>query len=265
MDFDSNIPSDWLNEEFKQLRSKNSAFSLRAFAKFLNMPASRLSEILSQKRLLTMTAAEKISKRLMWEPQLKNKFIECVANQISIKKNKITSVKPIGLTDDYHQISSDLFNAICDWEHYALLSLAETNNFKLNVPWIARRLGIDPSQIRIAICRLERLGLIKIKKGKIHKTYINLTTPDGVYAADHKKGSQLLLQKALDSLNHVKRQHRDVSSITMAIDPRKISEAKERIKNFRRELAAFLETDNKEEVYSLCIQLFPLSKFEDIT
>ncbi len=52
-------------------------------------------------------------------------------------------------------------------------------------------------------------------------------------------------------------------SIIMAdltVDTRKIPEAKALIRKFRRELAALMEDGTQDEVYQLCIQLFPFSQ-----
>jgi hypothetical protein len=48
----------------------------------------------------------------------------------------------------------------------------------------------------------------------------------------------------------------------MAIDPRDLPEAKERIKKFRRELMTYLQRKGTrfDEVYQLAISLYPISK-----
>ena len=58
-------------------------------------------------------------------------------------------------------------------------------------------------------------------------------------------------------------QESDITGITMAIDSKKLKEAKKRITNFRRSLAEFLESGTRDSVYRLNLQLFPLSKAKD--
>jgi hypothetical protein len=48
--------------------------------------------------------------------------------------------------------------------------------------------------------------------------------------------------------------------MTMAIDPKKLPQAKERIRDFRRGLSEFLESGNRSEVYRINIQLMPVTK-----
>jgi hypothetical protein len=46
----------------------------------------------------------------------------------------------------------------------------------------------------------------------------------------------------------------------MAVDPALLPEAKDMIKKFRRRLSRFLESGKKKEVYTIAIQLFPVSR-----
>ncbi|MBC7740621.1 MAG: DUF4423 domain-containing protein, partial [Bdellovibrionaceae bacterium] len=55
--------------------------------------------------------------------------------------------------------------------------------------------------------------------------------------------------------------NRDHSTIVVATSPAKIQEAKLKIKQFRRQLAEFLEnSESKNEIYHLSIGLFPIDK-----
>ena len=51
---------------------------------------------------------------------------------------------------------------------------------------------------------------------------------------------------------------RNHSSMTMAIDPAKIDEAKKMIEEFTHRLTEFLESGKRLQVYELNIGLFPL-------
>ena len=68
-----------------------------------------------------------------------------------------------------------------------------------------------------------------------------------------------LLNKALQALEQQPLATRDYSTMTMAIDPTKLPEAKERLTRFRRDLCEFLEDGDQREVYCLALQLFAMS------
>lgn len=68
------------------------------------------------------------------------------------------------------------------------------------------------------------------------------------------------MKRAIEALDDVPIEERDITSMTMAIDVRKIQEAKKRIREFRKDMAAFLEEGEATEVYSLNVQFIPITK-----
>lgn len=67
-----------LMEKFEQKKKNNPSFSLRAFARFLEMSPSKLSQILNSKQGLTIPYAEKICQKLNLSEQEKNWFCDSV-------------------------------------------------------------------------------------------------------------------------------------------------------------------------------------------
>ncbi|MGZ3806814.1 MAG: helix-turn-helix transcriptional regulator, partial [Bacteriovorax sp.] len=57
-----------ITHRFEEIRSRNSSFSLRAFAKNLGLSPASLSQILSGKRPLTLSTAKKICDSLNLSP-----------------------------------------------------------------------------------------------------------------------------------------------------------------------------------------------------
>lgn len=254
----------WLLNEFNRRKSKNPSFSLRAFAKYLRLSPSRLSELLSSKRTLTKTTALQIADRLEFSPLQKEKFLEAVSNDYEatrIRKRKQNIFSPT-IQADFYELSEDAFAAISDPIHFSLLSLAETKNFKSDEGWIARRLKISTMKVRETVSRLSKLGLLQEKNGKLSCTHYNLTTTHDIPSSALRKGHAELLGKAIEAIQNVPVEKRDVTSVTMAVDPKKLEKAKKMIKEFRRKLMKELESGEKTEVFALAIQLFPLTEME---
>lgn len=58
-------------------------------------------------------------------------------------------------------------------------------------------------------------------------------------------------------------EEREQSTITINVDENRLNEAKERIKNFRRDLAQFLDAGVSEgRTYQISVSLFPVSGFD---
>jgi uncharacterized protein (TIGR02147 family) len=109
---------------------------------------------------------------------------------------------------------------------------------------------------------MTRLGLVVQQGDAWLDTGKNLTTPSSVPSAALRGAHRQYMVKAIDSLEKDPIDLRDMSGITMAISSKKIPEARKLIQDFRRRLCAFLEDGDKDAVYRLNVQLFPLSSAE---
>ena len=68
------------------------------------------------------------------------------------------------------------------------------------------------------------------------------------------------IEQALLALNEIPIELRDITSITMAIDLKRLPLAKKIIKEFRLKMSDVLEKGDQSEVYNLNIQLLPVSR-----
>jgi uncharacterized protein (TIGR02147 family) len=158
------------------------------------------------------------------------------------------------------KIESARFRVIADWYHYAILGLAEVEGSRFSIKWLEKRLGLPASQIEQAVDRLKSLGLIAIAGGRYRQATPSLTTSRDIRDQAIRRHHEQMLRKAEESLHQVEVAERYLSSITMAIDPNKLEEAKDAITAFRRELSERLGSGKKTRVYTLAIQLFPLER-----
>jgi len=232
-----------LSNEYTKARAKNPSYSLRAFSNRLGIQVSALSEILNGKRVISKKMGHRILSGLGVSP------IE--------SKNILSGINE----EDDSSLSLDYFKVISDWYYFAILSLAEIPNFETNPSWIAKRLNISKREAKMAINRLISLGmLVENKDGSYKASGIQYKTPTDILNASLKNHTVQTLELATDSVINDPVKERDFSTITMAIDPENIAEAKKMIMSFRKRLSKKLESGNKKEVYKLAIQLFPLSR-----
>lgn len=241
----------WLQKEFTDRSRKNPRFSLRAFAKLLDMEASSVSQILAGKRKVSAKLAGQICDQLSVPPDQKRMLLSGLAK----------AVPAAAATPNYYQLTADAFAVVADWYHYAILELTFAENFQSSPKWIARKLGVSATDVTVAVDRLLRLELLENKDGRLVKTEAFLSNySEGQTAPALKELQRQLLRKALEAIDHTPQEMKDITSMTMAASPDKIPEAKERIRRFRRELCAFLEDGPRTAVFNLGIQLYPLSE-----
>ena len=245
-----------LTEKFAQLRAKNPGYSLRSFARKIAVSPGALSALMQGKRRLSLKLATRIADKLCLDPAERSALLAPFEHVRSAKKK---TQAPINTT--HATLDMDHYRVISEWQHFALLSLILTEDFRNEPTWIAKRLGLHPSAIKAALSRLNRLGMIeKDSAGRLRRTATQYITSDDIKNASLRLSHRQNLELGLKSLEEDDVDVRDFTAVTMAIDPSRIGKAKARIRNVLRELSTDLELGSPSEVYKLCIQLYPVTK-----
>lgn len=149
---------------------------------------------------------------------------------------------------------------ISDWYYLAVLSLAEVRGFQSEPQWIAKRLGITAREAKAALDTLIRLKMLKkSRKGWIPTGETFRTTSD-IPDSSIRKNHFQSLEQAAQSLRSDPIELREISGSILAIDPKRVPEVKQLLREFKRGLSERLSLGPKREVYRLNFQFFPISK-----
>jgi len=238
----------FLQTELVRRTKVNPRFSLRAFAKMLDVQSGFLSKLLLGQRRVTPATVRRFGHKL----GLSMREIEFY--------EKSCDGEDAG-ESEFREIAYDHFQIVSDWYHFAILELAVIEGFESNNRWIARVLGISVAEVQDAIDRLVRLNYLSIDEDGTWEILEGHTTTLGTVetASALRQFQKQILEKAIMALETTAIEKRDQSGMTMAIDSSRLPAAKEKVKKFRRELCAFLEGGNKNDsVYQLSISLYPL-------
>lgn len=236
-----------LLKELSRRRSRNTLYSMRAFARDLNLGVGSLSEVLSGKRELSKNNLVKVLQNVELLPELKN---------ILLKKDCQKPATP----EDLHQLLlEDQFKLISDWYYIAILNLAKLKSNKANPQWIAKRLNIEPYQVIEALERLQRLKLLKIEKNRLIRTAQSLTTSSDLPSTAIRKHHAQNLTLALKSLERDPVHLREFAAVTMPVNLKNLPKLKALLLKTRKKAADLLEDSEATEVYTLSFQLFPLT------
>ncbi len=242
-------PVDLLRQALLERTEKNPAFSMRAFARATGISHTVLSLVLSGKRPLSKKAAMKLADYLELNPEDRLRVM-----------NKFSKAKPV----EFSSLSLDAFSVIADWYHYAILSLLDLPDTKLESRSVAKHLGITVLEAKLAIERLQRLDLIyQTSEGRWTAQGRSLKVDNTISTPATRKFNKQLLEKAAESIDRDDISRRSMTAVSLAIDPSQVDYAKERIRAFRRELMSELESRGEpSSVYFLTIQLFPVTPSE---
>jgi uncharacterized protein (TIGR02147 family) len=239
----------YLQEELLKRCRTNRGYSLRAFARALDIESSALSKILNGKRAVTPKMYARLSSRLNLSP----------SEQLEFDPKKSTFTKEV----ERRTLTNDLFQVIADWYHYAILELTQLDDFQGSPRWIAKTLGITATEATIAIERLQRLEFLKITEDGTWTDQSGAITTVGTESttAAFRKLQSQIIEKAAEALRDTPIEERDQSSMTFAANSVTLPVAKEDIKAFRRNLAQKMSAaDGKDTVYHLSVSLYPVTQ-----
>jgi plasmid maintenance system antidote protein VapI len=246
-----NTPTNWqsyLKKEFADRTRKNPKYSLRAYAKSLQISPSHLSQVLSGKRAIKAPVAIRLAKIM-----------------------DLTSVEMMGLLqdDDDTALASDLnqvqilglgeFGLIASWHYYAILGLANLKSNVATAEWIAQKLNISNDVSKRSFDDLVRLGYISIVGHQFRQASEFLRTPADIPSQMARRYLKQNLQLAAQKIDLVDVAEREYNAMTLSINPRKMTIAKKMIRAFSESFTEEMSKGKNTEVYNLCIQFFPLT------
>ncbi|HUP57660.1 MAG TPA: DUF4423 domain-containing protein [Bdellovibrionota bacterium] len=252
-----------LRSELARRCASNARYSLRAYARSLGVDAGTLSRLIAGKQLPTEKMARRLLARLDLAPQERARFLSTIGAQHGARNERKAKTVMGRFSQEIRptELSLEVYRAIADWHHIAILELTFVEGFKSDPRWIARVLDISVTEAKLAVDRLIGLGLLSEQGGRLAKTSETLTSADkGITTPAHRKHQRQLLEKAIHSLENDPIELRNVTNTAMAVDPALLPEAKRRIQEFQLSLCEFLQGGRRTAVYNLEVCLYPLSK-----
>lgn len=240
------------------LRQKaNPSFSMRAYAKYIEVHPATLTQIFKGNRTLPFKNAKKVIEKLNLGPQERTLFMESLfKTKISLDKIEIGT----DISEDRFMLDESHFKVMSEWEHLAFLDLFDLKDFILDYSIIAKKLAITVNRVEVVVDNLITCGLLAYHEGKLVRVHSNLRTTEDYSNQALKNGHKETLEMGIDKLDKIDIDFRDYSSTTVAIDLAKLPEAKTIIREFRQKMVALLRDGEKTEVYQLAIQFFPLTE-----
>ncbi len=245
-----------LNNYMLKQRRIQSKFTLRDFAKYLDIDSASLSSILNKKRPFPLKYVQPVTNKLNLSEVEKQKFMQSVIefrnnNKQTVKRKE---VKEIRIPEKECQ------ELISEWDFAAVLSIYKRESIVVDKSLVASELNLNLNRVEYIESKLNNWGIINLYLRKVNDGKIRFVTTED-------KISDALIKSHLDGLDMAKEKleqvdilMRDFSSTTFAINSKKINRAKKLIRKFRKEMDQLLEDGSEDKVYYLGVQLFPLSK-----
>jgi len=256
-----------LRKELARRSEVNTRFSQRAFAKKIGMTQGGLSEVLAGRRGLSFESAKKIAIYLNLSPEEQEIFCDSVLSKHarSRRQKQLAEARLRGreASAQYVAMTNDVFAVIRDWYHLAILELLNLTDFKSDLDWMARSLGIAKATVEAGVDRLLRLGLLQITEGNYRLTHKKLEFPGYTPSDAIKSFHKQILSKAQTALYFQSQEQRNFNTVYCAINDAELPKAKKMIGDFWRKFCADMrDTPTTNKVYCLSIQFFDIKEHE---
>ena len=245
-----------LKENLDKKQRLNPHYSLRAFARDIDVHPSTLSAVFKGNRALPFKCARVVARKLALSPKEETLFLESLLKT----KTKLDAIE-VSASDERFMLDESHYKVIAEWEHFAVLELFKTKNFNGTENEIAKKLGITESRAEIVLNHLIVSGLVKQGvDGKLSPTHEKVRTTEDIQSQAIHQGHKEALELGIKKLDEVAVDLRDFSEMVLAIDVNRVSEAKTIIREFRQKMSALLRDGEKKDVYQLAIQFYPLTE-----
>lgn len=140
-----------LREELATRQGNNSSYSLRSFARSLDLSSGAVAQLLSGKRIPSSRTVKRLLAGLSLEPEEAREFLTSL-DQIQKGRGLQRRRKSISVVAEgeallgqtvrerrrIEKVSLDHFQVIADWYHYALLELTYLDSFQTDANWRPR-------------------------------------------------------------------------------------------------------------------------------
>lgn len=248
---------------------KNHRYSLRSFAKALDVSPALLSGVLSGKKRVTSKLSPHFVKKLGLGAVEGKVFSLLVLKDECRDPQELARVQQqleTILQNRSHLLDFESFSAVSDWVHFAILEMVRLKDFSPDFGWMARRLAVPPLRVRLAVERLlERDLLRRDPSGGLTVIHHSVeATADSKSQRDPNILESYFLPLSERSMAALATTPRGECCYTMwliGVDQTKIAEFRNRILAVQDELfAEFVDNHGPyDRIYTFSIQLMPLT------
>ncbi len=255
-----------LEQELARRQHTNPRYSLRSFARYLEIDSSTMSAVMRGRRALPLSRAQVFASKLALAGETLQKFIQsCEVEYAQLsnldKKEEGDDVRALKLDDDLDT------RILVYWEYFAIYAFLGTcpEETGVTAATIAERMFMEEEVTVLFLDDLCLKGLV-IKKddGLYYKVtgYLHAREIAGnfeLFREAHRSNIHLLT----DRLNSFKPDESVWASSTISVDAKKLPQVRKLILEFQKKLSAFLREGEANQVYQFMAYFFPISKKTD--
>lgn len=239
----------YLNETYEVRKKKNARYSLRSFARDLDISSGRLISIMQLKELPGEVTLGKIFSSLSTAEDKKDKILKDLKRaRFKPKDHRFEKV-----------LDSSQVEQMGHWQTWAIYTLMQRQDFDGSAEWLAQKTELDKEFVLERLQALVHIGLVRFEDKKYLLKVGNVTSGSGIPSKVMRELHKQFIQRGVESIEAVDIQFRDISGITFCMEPEKMDEARTLISEFRSKMAGLVRSETPtSELYQLSVQFYPL-------
>jgi uncharacterized protein (TIGR02147 family) len=260
---------EYLDDCFKNLKSRRRGFSYRAFSREAGVQSHNfLPRILNRERNLSEEFIPLLSNYLHLSGK-EVKYFEALvafnnAKKPSAKEKYLKQLLALRVVDEEHKIQDEKLHFFDKWYYPVIRELVTVFNFREDYAALARLCipHISTAQAKDAVSFLMKNGFISQEKdGRYSAIDAIIATAPEVDSAIIPKYHKTTLLQCVEAIETIKKEDRNFSSSTLLVSRELYDELKKEIYFFRKRLLSMAkECKNPNIVCFAGFQLLPRSK-----
>lgn len=255
---------DYLKNELVRRFGRRPQYSLRAFARDLEISPSTLSDFLNNKLVLSEQRIRELSKKIALDNKHKDHWLDLIKLKYSKKKSDIQLAKlriKDRLEKNGGKLSLARFKTLTTWYYLCVYHLIQMHPRYQNIEACAEALGVTTSNVQTALKALVQVGILSWDGEKY-------TPQDDYVLVSEKTPSEHIrlyhsqfIKKAMDSIEGQSISSRELSTCVLTIKKADLDKIRLEIQNFADQMVSkYTSGDKVEELYALTTQFFSLTE-----
>lgn len=244
-------------------RNRTGRYSLRSFARDIDISPSALSEIIRQKKGMAEDTATRIAFLFKLRHRERQLFINSsILFRIKNKKKKDEIEKRVNELVQQKQSrkfeSVDLSRANT-WKHTAIIELMSFPDYDGSIEWLSRKLKVNMASVQFYLESLEKIKLVEKENNKYRRNLSFIESTDDQPFESIKGYHKSVLTKAIEALEAQNVSKREFQTLTLAFDREDMSRAIDTIRMFMDQFTETFCCDQKNSIYQLSVNFIDLA------
>lgn len=258
---------EFLKDFYLFRKALRSGFSFRRFSQMVGAKSPNyLQLVMKAERNLSVPMAERVGKALNLEPNEASFFRKLVelehADSEEQRESAQTDLFRIGCRLKAKLLPANHKAVVSTWYHLLVRELVCLPGFEASGEWISNKLRglISVAEAEKSFSLLQRVGLIRFEGGKYCLSDVAIDTGNTFGESAIIQAHQGTLKTWAAVLPQTDPELREIGSLNIPIDSRKLPEFRERIRAFQDEIVGWLQNEtNPDRVVQLGVYLIPIT------